>query len=144
MGHRIKNTLTSLCAVISQTLRRSTSLEEAEKTLTSRIQAMAAANDLLVSEDFSSTTMRDLVQQTLAPFGVDDTERFHVSGPSVLLPPAAVTGFALALHELATNATKYGALSNECGVIDLRWAVHSRMEGLNRTEFADGSNFQTG
>lgn len=129
MGHRVKNTLTSLRAVINQTLRRSTSLEEAGKTLTGRIQAMAAANDLLVSEDFASATMRDLVQQTLAPFGVEDPERFRVSGPSVLLPPAAVTGFALALHELATNATKYGALSNEGGAVNLRWTVRPKMDG---------------
>ncbi|WP_294641751.1 PAS domain-containing protein [uncultured Aureimonas sp.] len=123
MGHRVKNTLTSLRAVVSQTLRRAKSLDEAGRTLTSRIQAMATANDLLLKEDFRSAAMDDLVTHTLAPFGVEDAERFHVSGPAVTLPPAAVSAFALALHELATNATKYGALSNEAGVVEIRWSV---------------------
>jgi len=82
---------------------------------------MAAATELLVSEAFGSASVRDLLERTLAPFGIDDGQRFKLDGPAMSLPPHLVAAFALALHELATNATKYGALSNAAGVVEVTW-----------------------
>jgi PAS domain S-box-containing protein len=123
LSHRVKNTLASLQAIVSQTMRRATSVEDASATLGARIQAMAAANDLLISEQFESTSLRALVERTLTPFGVDDEDRFRITGEDLRLPPRLVVAFALALHELATNAAKYGALSNAAGVVHIAWKV---------------------
>lgn len=125
MSHRVKNTLASLQSVIAQTLRRSSSLEEAGRTISARIYAMAAANDLLTTENFGSTGIRDLVLRTLSPFGIEDGQRFILDGPDLRLPPQVTIAYALALHELATNATKYGALSTENGSVTIRWTSES-------------------
>ena len=123
LSHRVKNMLASLQAIVSQTIRRATSVEEAGTTLEARILAMSAANDLLISEQFESASLRALINRTLAPFGVDDSQRFRIMGEDLRLPPRLVVAFALALHELATNASKYGALSNAEGVVDIGWEV---------------------
>ncbi len=123
LHHRVQNTLASLQAIVSQTMRRASSTEEAAATLMARIQAMAAANTLLITEDFGSVSMEDLVRRSLAPFGVEDADRFHLSGPNLRLPSQVVVAYALALHELATNASKYGALSNATGVVEVTWSV---------------------
>lgn len=123
LSHRVKNTLATLQAVVSQTLRTATSMEDAATTLGARIQAMAAANDLLVNERWESASIHDLVSRTLAPFGPEDGDRFAVDGPDVRIPPRIAVALSLALHELATNAAKYGALSNRDGQVRLTWTV---------------------
>ena len=123
LHHRVQNTLASLSAIVSQTMRRASSMEDAAATLSARIQAMAAANTLLITEDFGSISMEDLVRRSLAPFGVEDTARFRLSGPNLRLPPQVIIAYALALHELATNASKYGALSNAMGVVEVTWSL---------------------
>ncbi|KKB80477.1 histidine kinase [Devosia soli] len=122
LSHRVKNTLASLQAIATQTLRRATSLQDANMVLSARIQAMAAATDLLISEDFGDPTLRALIERTLAPFGIDDRQRFDLNGPDLSLPHRSVSAFALALHELATNATKYGALSKDGGRVHVDWS----------------------
>ena len=126
MNHRVKNTLASLQAVVAQTIRTSTSLKEAGTTLAERIHAMAAANELLITEDFNRAGIRDLIFKTLAPFGVEDKDRFRLAGPDVHLPPQVVVAYALALHELATNAAKYGALNSPEGAVTIEWEVQNQ------------------
>lgn len=123
LSHRVKNTLATLQAIVGQTIRNASSLEEAGETLSSRIQSMDAANDLLVNERWESAAMHDLVKRALAPFRSVNGDRFVVEGPVVRIPPRVAVGLALALHELATNAAKYGALSSPSGRIDLTWTV---------------------
>lgn len=123
LHHRVQNTLASLQAVVAQTMRRASSLQDAAATLTARIQAMAAANTLLISEEFGSVSMQELIMRSLAPFGVEDTGRFHLSGPDLRLPSQLVAAYALALHELATNASKYGALSAATGFVAVEWRI---------------------
>ncbi|MGA1805382.1 PAS domain-containing protein [Rhizobium sp. HT1-10] len=123
LSHRLKNTLASLQAIVSQTIKRAKSLGEVEATLTARIHAMVIANDLLVTEDFGNASLKTLVMRTLAPFGVEDALRFSIVGEEIELPSNVVPAYALALHELATNATKYGALSNDSGVVEIEWAT---------------------
>jgi PAS domain S-box-containing protein len=123
LSHRVKNTLTSLQAVVAQTMRHASSIDQAATTLGARIQAMAAANDLLVEEQFESASILDVLTRALAPFGVEDGHRFILEGADLRLPPRLVVSFALSLHELATNATKYGALSNAEGIVRISWMV---------------------
>ena len=80
LSHRVKNTLATIQSIIAQTLRNAGSLEEASETLSARIVAMAAANDLLVNERWESASIRDLLGRTLAPFGIEDEGRFDLSG----------------------------------------------------------------
>lgn len=123
LSHRIKNMLATLQAIVSQTLRNAGSLEEADETLSGRIQSMDAANDLLVNERWESAAMHDLIDRALAPFRSNGDDRFRVEGPALRIPPRIAVGLALALHELATNAAKYGALSTSDGHVDLSWKV---------------------
>lgn len=123
LSHRVKNTLATLQAIVGQTIRNASSLEEAGETLSARIQSMDAANDLLVNEPWESAAMHDLVKRALAPFRSANGDRFEIDGPDVRIPPRIAVGLALALHELATNAAKYGALSSPDGQIDLTWTI---------------------
>jgi PAS domain S-box-containing protein len=123
LSHRVKNMLAMLQSIVSQTLRNATSLQEAGDTLSARIQSMDAANDLLVSEQWESAELGDLIDRALAPFRSDEADRFRVTGPGVRVPPRIAVGLALALHELATNAAKYGALSVGGGHVEITWSV---------------------
>ncbi|MFS0774013.1 PAS domain-containing protein [Sphingomonas sp. 1P08PE] len=123
LSHRVKNMLATLQAIVSQTLRNATTLEEAGETLAARIQSMDSANDLLVSERWESAAIHDLIDRALAPFRSVDGSRFRIEGPRVRIPPRIAVGLALALHELATNAAKYGALSTAGGHVAVTWTV---------------------
>jgi PAS domain S-box-containing protein len=123
LSHRVKNMLATLQAIVGQTLRNARSLDEAGESLAARIQSMDAANDLLVNDQWDSAAMHDLVERALAPFRSANGDRFRVEGPAVRIQPRTAVGLALALHELATNAVKYGALSNVDGHIELVWTI---------------------
>jgi two-component sensor histidine kinase len=136
LSHRVKNSLAMIQAVVAQTLRKASSLSEAGDTLQARIQAMAAANDLLVDERWESASIRDLLHRTLAPFGVSDQGQFHLAGPDVRLIPRIAVALALSVHELATNAVKYGALSVEGGRVHLSWEVNVGPSGPPTLHFS--------
>lgn len=123
LSHRVKNMLATLQAIVGQTLRSATSLEGAAETLSGRIQAMDAANTLLIDDRWENTTMAQLVDRALAPFRTDDGLRIRVAGPDVSLPPRIAVGLSLAFHELGTNAAKYGALSTPAGHIAISWTI---------------------
>ena len=86
-----------------------------------RLQALAAAHNLLTRKNWESASMAEVVSEALAPFCVD--ERCVAEGPTLMLPPSTAVALALATHELATNAAKYGALSNDSGRVSVRWAI---------------------
>lgn len=123
LSHRVKNMLATLQAIVAQTMRNASSLEDAGQTLASRIQSMDSANDLLIHEQWGGAAITELFGRALAPFQSRSGDRFQIEGPEVRLPPRLAVGFALALHELATNAIKYGALSTPEGHIELSWRI---------------------
>jgi len=129
LSHRVKNSLATVQAVAAQTLRNADSLSDAKSVLEARIQAMAAATDSLVNEAWEGAWLRDLLDKALAPFGTSDDSRFCLSGPDVRLPPQLAVSFSLGVHELATNASKYGALSRAGGVVDVSWQVSEASGG---------------
>jgi two-component sensor histidine kinase/type II secretory pathway component PulM len=118
LSHRSKNLLAIVLAIARQTSRHTTSFRDFESRFNSRIQALADAHDLLVEQQWSGAQIDDLVKAQLAAFGV---ERVTCRGARVLLKAEAVQNVALALHELATNASKYGALSVPAGRINIDW-----------------------
>ncbi|MBJ6123359.1 PAS domain-containing protein [Sphingomonas mollis] len=128
LNHRVKNMLATLQAIVGQTLRNATSLESAADTLAGRIQAMDAANDLLVNDRWERAAMATLVDRSLAPFRTDDGDRIRAEGPDVHIPPRIAVGLSLALHELGTNAAKYGALSTPQGHVAVCWRIEDGVE----------------
>jgi PAS domain S-box-containing protein len=144
LNHRVKNTLATVQSVAGQTLRNATDLVDARESLTTRLLALARAHDILTHESWEGADLRDVVNSLIASHG--DAGRFGVEGPSIRLAPKAALSLSLALHELMTNATKYGALSNEDGRVALTWrrTVDTDVERLNlRWEEIDGPSVST-
>jgi two-component sensor histidine kinase/PAS domain-containing protein len=120
LNHRVKNTLATVQSIIVQTLRGADDFEAARTAVNARIISLAGAHDLLTDRSWAGADLGDLVKRALVPFA---GPRVVVEGPSVDLSPKQVTALSLALHELATNAAKYGALSRPEGRVELRWAT---------------------
>lgn len=129
LAHRVKNTLALVQALAAQTFRNAKTLDEAKRTLTSRIQAMARANDLLVRGEMESAELGEIAANALALLDVGARDRVTAAGPSVRIGARSGLSLALMLHELTTNALKYGALSNEAGTVSLSWTIEPGGEG---------------
>lgn len=123
LAHRTKNILAVVQVMSWQTARTCTSLEDFEERFTQRIDALSCSHDLLANKEWEGAAVADLVKAQLAPFLDNANERLHVHGPSLLLKPDAAQNLGLALHELATNASKYGALSHPSGRIKVVWTI---------------------
>lgn len=126
LGHRMKNTLAVVQSIVSQSLRNATSLDDALEKLQSRIAAYSKAHDILLQKDWVSATLGNIVDAARMNIGLDGSERISSTGPDVELGPQAALSFSLVLHELLTNASKYGALSNAEGRVEIRWRIERR------------------
>ncbi|MCA1868515.1 PAS domain-containing protein [Agrobacterium genomosp. 3] len=122
LGHRLKNVLSVVQSVVSQTLRQAQDLASAKDALASRLTALGEATSVLTSSAWESADLKQLVRSLLEHHG-NVGNRIIIDGPAVTLFPQGTLAFALALHELATNAVKYGALSNETGLVRVTWSV---------------------
>jgi PAS domain S-box-containing protein len=120
LSHRLKNTLAMVQAIATQTLRPVTPRGPVE-ALERRIHALSAAHDVLLRHNWAAGQLRDVAQRVLGTIG--QHEHIHISGPDVMLGPRCTLSFSLLLHELGTNALKYGALSAEGGRVLLDWQV---------------------
>ena len=123
LNHRVKNTLAMIQAVAAQTFRNAEDLPGAQKSFSARIMALARANDLLTGENWEGASLADVVAGASVALGGNEPGRFTAEGPMVRLTPKAALSLSMALHELGTNAVKYGALSNDAGRVDVRWSV---------------------
>jgi PAS domain S-box-containing protein len=123
LTHRVKNTLATVNAVVGQTLRDASSLEEAAATVSGRISSLGAAQELLIQDEVEGAAIGDIVDKALLPFKDRDGARFAVAGPYARLSPEITLALAMALHELATNAVKYGALSVPEGRVAIEWSI---------------------
>lgn len=120
LHHRVKNILATVTAIARQTIGRDKENHEDVGAFTSRLASLSRAQDLLVHADWQHADLKAVMQQALSPYPV---EAFQIGGPSVALPPRAVVSLSLALHELATNAAKYGALSVPGGQVSISWQL---------------------
>jgi two-component sensor histidine kinase len=123
LNHRVKNTLAMMQAIASQTFRNSEDLEQAQQNFSSRIIALARANDLLTGENWEGASLYDLVASVAVAHAGNEPDRFTAKGPVVRLTPKIALSLSMAMHELATNAVKYGALANDKGRVDVAWSL---------------------
>jgi PAS domain S-box-containing protein len=121
VSHRSKNLLAVIQAMATQTGRTSPDYAAFQTRFSQRLQGMAASHDLLVNQDWRGVDVSALVRAQVRPFADEHGGRLELAGPNLLLKPEAAQSLGLALHELATNATKYGALSVPQGKVDVSW-----------------------
>ena len=119
----MKNTLANVLSIIALTRRRADNVEDFADGLDGRIRALSATHDLLTKSDWGTTPIEAVVQAELRPYAQDQDHVVRLSGPDVELAPNDALSLGLAMHELATNAAKYGALSRVGGQVSVDWTM---------------------
>jgi two-component system CheB/CheR fusion protein len=126
LSHRVKNTLAVVQAIAHQTQRSAHSTEDFVKTFDGRLSALASAHNILVESNWDGADLAALARDQLQAYSSGTEERVTIDGEPLLLPADLATPFGLVLHELATNAAKYGALAGQSGTVNLSWTLSSR------------------
>ncbi len=121
LAHRSKNLLAIIISMATQTARHSANITDFTTRFTQRLLGLAHSHDLLIQENWRGAPLRALINSHLEPFIGGDTSRVILNGSDVIVDPKAAQNLGLALHELATNASKYGALSQPSGRIFISW-----------------------
>jgi PAS domain S-box-containing protein len=121
ISHRSKNLLMVIQSIARRTARTAGTMEEFETRFERRLQGLAASHDVLVRENWHGAPLASLVRQQLVPFVEIQSSRFELAGPDVVITAEAAQAIGLAIHELATNAIKYGALSEPSGRVKVSW-----------------------
>jgi PAS domain S-box-containing protein len=131
LNHRVKNTLSTVMSITTQAFRNSTNPEVIKKSIESRLFALSRSHEILTHEKWESAKLSDVIKAATEAFRItgNKTERFTVTGPRVRVRPNAALILGVAMHELATNAVKYGALSNEVGSVSISWVIEPTLEG---------------
>jgi PAS domain S-box-containing protein len=125
LNHRVKNTLATVQSIAAQTFRASGADTLSRQLFDSRLMALSKTHDLLTRQNWEGADLADIVPQAVAPLSGHAAGRFTIEGPSVVLSPNMALSISMTLHELATNAVKYGALSNDEGHVAITWTVSS-------------------
>jgi PAS domain S-box-containing protein len=126
LDHRVKNTLATVRSLVAQTLRHAPTLDDFQEAFDARLMALARSHALLASGGWQGVKLQEVVERTLEAYAVGGAGRVSVAGPPILLKPSTAVTLNLALHELATNAGKYGALSVPDGCVQVIWTVDER------------------
>jgi PAS domain S-box-containing protein len=127
LNHRVKNTLATIQAIANQSMRRARSPAEFVKGFSGRVQALARTHDLLTQTRLQGAEIMDLVRDQVLLGGTED-KRVHLAGPTLMLDAQGAMNLALVVHELATNARKYGALSGPNGRLSVTWETRANPE----------------
>ncbi|MDB5512185.1 MAG: hypothetical protein JWR08_1668 [Enterovirga sp.] len=131
LNHRVKNTLATVQSIAAQSLRGPVSTADGLAAFEGRLMALSRAHDVLTRENWEGADLHDVVDQATAPYRRSGQDRFHIGGDPLRLTPQTALALAMALQELATNAVKYGALSNDQGRVAIGWTLEGMpVEGL--------------
>lgn len=122
LNHRVKNTLASVLSILSLTRRRANNLDQFADSLEGRIRSLSSTHDLLAETEWGTTPIRSVIEAELAHFA-EDGQSIVMDGPSLELAPGDALSFGLAIHELVTNASKFGALSVPEGRVEVTWEL---------------------
>jgi two-component sensor histidine kinase len=133
LHHRIKNTLATVSAIASQSLRTAVSIEHGQQAIESRLQALGRAHDLLMQVRWSSASLTHIVQAATEPYDSKGEGRFSIKGPDIRITSAAVIALAMTFNELGTNTTKFGALSVPAGQVEIAWSIDEKNQRLHLT-----------
>ena len=121
LSHRVKNLITVIQAIVRRTVVAGRTPEDSRDVLVNRLTALGTAHDLLVEANWQGAPIDRVIGSEVIGF----SERVNVAGPSVLLSALGSQNIALLVHELATNASKYGALSRPSGSIEIQWSIEN-------------------
>ena len=133
LHHRIKNTLATVSAIASQSLRTATGMEHAQQAIEGRLVALGRAHDLLMQVSWANASLKDTIRGATEPYDARATGCFSIDGPDVAITSGAVIALAMTFNELCTNTTKFGALSVPAGRIEIAWSVDNETQRLRLT-----------
>ncbi len=133
LHHRIKNTLATVTAIASQSLRTATSIEHGQQAIEGRLIALGRAHDLLLQASWANASLAETVSSAIKPYENQGATRFSIDGADIGITSSAVIALALTLNELCTNTTKFGALSVPNGRINVAWAIDEQAKRLKLT-----------
>jgi two-component sensor histidine kinase/FixJ family two-component response regulator len=133
LHHRIKNTLATVSAIASQSLRTATSLEHGQHAIEGRLVALGRAHDLLLQARWANANLANTIRGATAPYDSEGAGRFLIQGPELRITSGAVIALAMTLNELCTNTTKFGALSVPTGRIEIMWKIDEDKQRLRLT-----------
>lgn len=133
LHHRVKNTLATVIAITSQSLRNAGSLEAGSAAVEHRLVALGRAHDLLLKSQTAGASLSDIIHAAIEPFDSDQGSRFAVHDNPIAVSAAAVLSLSMSLNELCTNAVKHGALSNKAGRVDIESVVEGTPPRLKLT-----------
>jgi two-component sensor histidine kinase len=133
MHHRIKNTLATVSAIASQSLRNVPGAEHAQHAIEGRLLALGRAHDLLLQAQWTSADLAKIIRGAIEAFDNPDVPKFTIAGPDVRMTSGAVVAIAMTLNELCTNTTKFGALSIPAGRVDIAWTQDPGSQRLHLT-----------
>jgi two-component sensor histidine kinase len=123
LHHRVKNTLAIVSAITSQSIKSASSLAEAGKTIGDRLQALAVAQDLLVRERWTGAGCRTLIENAVKTFQSKGLDQFEITGENIAISSGPAVSLSMVIHELCTNAVKYGVLSVPSGNVSISWTA---------------------
>ena len=130
MHHRIKNTMATVMAIASQSLRTATSTEHARQAIDGRLSALARAHDLMMQVSWANASLINTIRAATEPYDARGSGRFLIEGPDIGITSSAVIALAMTLNELCTNTTKFGALSVPAGHIEITWKIEEDAQRL--------------
>jgi two-component sensor histidine kinase len=133
LHHRIKNTLATVGAIVSQSLRELPAAEHAQHAIEGRLLALGRAHDLLLQARWSSANLATILRSATEAFDNPEEPKFSISGPDIRMTSAAVIAIAMTFNELCTNTTKFGALSVPEGRVDINWTLDQQAQRLHLT-----------
>ena len=134
LHHRIKNTLATVGAIASQSLRTARSIEHAKQAIEGRLFALGRAHDLLMQVSWANASLEHTVRGATEPYDTKEGDsRFKIDGPEIAITSNAVIALAMTLNELCTNTTKFGALSVGTGRVEIAWAIDDKAQRVRLT-----------
>lgn len=136
LRHRLKNTFAVIAGLVSQSARYTRDVDNFAQSLAGRLSAMGNAMDLIATRSFVGASLSELVAETLKPLVPPGAQRFDMRGPDAVIPGDVASALALTLHELGTNAIKYGAWSDERGSVSVKWNLSKLDEDESSFELA--------